>query len=832
MAVGCRRFGVNMAGVLTRVPGRLALALVLSFLLPVQGHAAGAEGPPSPSGSGSLPLNVKADRIDYLQDQDIYEADGSVVVDQGPVHLTADHLTVQALPGIMIATGHVRLTDPKADIIGERLEMNVNTEAGVITHGQVYIKASNTTVDGRLIQRFSEDHYRFKEGRFTNCDASEGEIPAWRFQFKDLDLNYGESLAFTGGWLCVADVPVIPIPTLTYPLEPRQSGLLIPTPGYDNRFGFHYQQGYYWAINQSQDLTISPSYFSNLGYGSDLEYRYALNRKTRGQWYVSYLQQTSLPNVAGVTDTGQADAKRARALITGTHTQQFTPDLLLRANANFVTDPSYLQQLSNSGAQRALPSNESNLLATQRLGSGNAYLLGQYLQPLQAGGTDTFQRLPELGYSVPNLSLFNSPLLFGGDANAVNFYREQGFTQNRVDAVPGLSTDVLHVGHIVGFTPQAKFREVYYTRGAQETSSQHRETFWAGMDATSKLSRRFGTGDGKAMLHTIEPSVMYEYVPPTDQSKLTQIDQVDDLPKKNLMTYMLRSRLLEQDGNSSFNWLDFTLAQSYHVGAVQTRARDFTPGVAPPLGSVTQPLQPATVAVDGKKFSDLWLRAVIGNNDPQFTQAQTSAALAFGRGAGTTQSFKPVINRYVTVDAFFDPYRSTVSQFNTDFRLQQSNDWYVEVGQRFSRDGNRVRRGDIWNPVSFNEVYSPTQEVEFVTAGGAFRTSWGWTVGAKGYYDVKNGKSPEYDVVALYQNPCKCWSLGLFYLQFPDRAQYNFMLSLTGIGWTENYGTDVVRTILSPLLWGEKGLPWAAPGGPYGIAQSNQPKPGMGGTPR
>jgi len=815
-----------------RVLARITLVFLLSLLLPVQGHAAGAAGSPSPTGSGSPPLDVKADRIDYLQDQDIYEADGSVVVDQGPVHLTADHLTVQALPGIMIATGHVRLTDPKADIVSERLELNVNTEAGVITHGQVYIKASNTTVDGRLIQRFSEDHYRFKEGRFTNCDAPEGEIPAWRFQFKDLDLNYGESLAFTGGWLCVADVPVIPIPTLTYPLEPRQSGLLIPTPGYDNRFGFHYQQGYYWAINPSQDLTISPSYFSNLGYGSDLEYRYALNRKTRGQWYVSYLQQTSLPNVAGVTDTGQADAKRARALISGTHTQQFTQDLLLRANANFVTDPSYLQQLSNSGAQRALPSNESNLIATQRLGSGNAYLLGQYLQPLQAGGTDTFQRLPELGYSVPNLSLFNSPLLFGGDANAVNFYREQGFTQNRVDVAPGLSTDVLDIGHIVGFTPQGKFREVYYTRGVQETSSQHRETFWAGMDASSKLSRRFGTGDGNAMLHTIEPSVIYEYVPPTDQSKLTQIDQVDDLPKKNLMTYMLRSRLLEQDGNSSFNWLDFTLAQSYHVGAAQTRARDFTPGVAPPLGSLTQPLQPATVAVDGKKFSDLWLRAVIGNNDPQFTQAQTTAALGFGRGAGASPSFKPVINRYVTVDAFFDPYRSTVSQFNTDFRLQQSNDWYVEVGQRFSRDGNRVRRGDIWNPVSFNEVYAPTQEIEFVTAGGAFRTSWGWTIGAKGYYDVKNGKSPEYDVVALYQNPCKCWSLGLFYLQFPDRAQYNFMLSLTGIGWTENYGTDVVRTILSPLLWGEKGLPWAVPGGPYGIAQSIQPRPGVGGTPR
>ncbi len=168
----------------------------------------------------------------------------------------------------------------------------------------------------------------------------------------------------------------------------------------------------------------------------------------------------------------------------------------------------------------------------------------------------------------------------------MNFYREQGFTQNRIDILPGLSTDVLDFGHIVGFTPQVKVREVYYTHGVQNSESQHRETFWAGLDATSKLSRRFGTSEGNTLLHTIEPSVIYEYVPPTAQEKITQIDQVDNLPKKNLMTYMLRSRLLEQDGSKSFNWLDFTMAQSYQVGAVQTQARDFTPGVTPTFGTV------------------------------------------------------------------------------------------------------------------------------------------------------------------------------------------------------------------------------------------------------
>ena len=148
----------------------------------------------------------------------------------------------------------------------------------------------------------------------------------------------------------------------------------------------------------------------------------------------------------------------------------------------------------------------------------------------------------------------------------------------------------------------------------------------------------------------------------------------------------------------------------------------------------------------------------------------------------------------------------------------------MAIGYDGATSGTPSRSIEVFN--------APTEEVQFVTAGGAFRTPWGWLSAPKGTTTSIIGRSPEYDVVALYQNPCKCWSLGLFYLQFPDRAQYNFMLSLTGIGWTENYGTNVVKQILSPLTWGEKGLPWASPSGHYGHLETAQPQPGVGGAPR
>jgi LPS-assembly protein len=823
VAVGCHRFVASMAGPRARVRWRLLFLVTVLFFVPSPGSAADNPVAAGTSPAGSAPLDIAAERIDYRQDQDIYEANGSVVIQQGPIKLTADHATIQALPGIVTAVGHVHLTDPQADVTAERMEINVNTEAGVVTHGHLYVPSTNSSISGRLMQRFSEYHYRIKEGSFTNCDAQDGEVPAWRFRFKDLDMTLGDTLRFKSGWFCVLDVPTIPLPAFSYPMTKRQTGFLIPTPSYDNRFGFHVKQSFFWAINPSQDLTVTPSYYSDLGYGSDFEYRYVLDRRSRGKWYVSYLQQTQLPNVAGITDTG-TDTQKARAALIGNHTQYLTDTLLLRANANLVTDPNYFQQLSNSGILRALPSTESNLLATQRLPYGNLYLLALYLQPLQAGGKDTFQRLPEAGYSLPYVSLFSSPVLFGMEGNYVNFYRDQGFTLNRIDVVPGISTDVIHLGHMIGIRPQAKFREVYYTRGAQSDDTQHRETFWLGVDATSKIARRFALADGGSLLHTVEPSVTYEYVPSTNQSNLTQIDQVDDLPKKNLLTYMLRSRVLESGQKSAFSWLDLTLAQSYRVGEVQTLAREFTPGVAPFLGSFTQPLQPATVPIQGKKFSDIWMRAVIGNNLPTLMTTAWLDSPVVGRAA-QAWALRPPINRYLTVDAFLDPYRPGVSQFNTDLRFQEGTNWYFEVGQRYTRDGNRVRRGDVWNPISFNEVFAPTQEIQFATMGGAFRTPWGWTFGAKAYYDVKKGRSPELDVVALYQNPCRCWSVGLYYLKFPDREQYSFMLSLTGVGWTESAGTAVMRTLLSPLLWGERGLPWATLGGPYGIPPPSEVGP-------
>ncbi len=732
--------------------------------------------PPAPS---AQPIQITAEHLEYLQNVDVYEADGSVVVIQGPLRLTADHITLMMLTGTMVATGHVHLTDPTSDLHAERLELDVNTDSGVVTNGKLYIKQSNTLITGRILQRFSETHYRAKDGSFTNCDAQEGQIPAWRFTFEDFDLNVGEGVYGKKVWFCVNDKPLIRLPSLFYPIQTaRKTGWLIPTAGYDNRFGLTYRQSFFWAINPHQDAIVSPNFLSNRGYGADLEYRYVLNRLSRGEWLLSFLQDTT--------------ENKPLLLMSGLHRQQVNPNLTINARAFLLSDTDYLTNLSNSGVQRALPSGDSFLNVNQRFTNGNLYLLGQYLQPITAGGKDSFQRLPEIGYSLVNVAPLNGPVLLGMDTAVMNWGRDEGFGFQRVDLMPSLSTDVLSVGHVVGIRPQVRLRDVYYTRGVTDETSVNRGTFWAALQADSRLTRRFTMGENRSLMHTIEPRVIYEFVPATNQSDIIQVDAVDNLPYKNLITYSLTSRLFEQKASATLNsWMDLTIAQSYHVGRTQSQAVDFFFAGNPLFGSETQPLQPPTVAVDGTKFSNIWTRAVIGN----------------------PVNIIRTIDHVLTIDAFYDPYGGGFSQFNADLRFQHEKLWYVEVGERHTRAGNRPQRGDIWNPYSFGDVFAPTPEINFVTLSAAFKGPFGLILGARTYYDFQNGNSPETDVVALYRNPCQCWSVGFYYIQFPDRVNYNFMVSLTGIGATQNFGTEIMKYLLYPLTYGERGLPWASPYG-------------------
>ncbi len=743
--------------------------LVVPVVCAVQARSmlAAVELSGSPAAS---PIRLTCERIAFDQVTEEFKAFRSVVVQRGAMRLTADQATFQKLSGRLTVNGRVHLNDGVSDVWAEEMTVDTNMGSGTITNGRIFLKDTNTWVRGRLFQRFSEMHYRVKDGTFTNCDADDGQIPDWSFSFHDLDVEQGGSVFANNVWLNVRDYPIVPLPVLRYPTPGvRQTGLLIPTVGFDDVFGLQYRQGWYWAASPSQDLTVTPQLSSRRGQGGDIGYRYVLNRRSRGKWLLNVFHD--------------ADQEETRAQMTGAHVHHVNNDLLVRTNINYATDRTVLRDLNASGTFRALPSQESVLTIIQHLAGGSAYLQAQYLQPLDSGGRETFQRLPEIGHRYHRVIPVGamSALDVGMDSTFVHFTREQGFSVSRFDVVPAVSVQGLHLGHLVGLRPRLMVREVLYSRSLDLQSTENtmegdasgaargRGTFWLGLEAVTNLSRGFSVGTGHRLRHTVTPRLFYEYVPASRQSDLPQIDAMDNLPKKHLLTYSMSTKLKDEwRGAPSTTIANFEVAQSYHLGDA--------PGQA-------------------KTFSDVWAKAAF---DVPVTHL-------------------PVMLRQfrLSVDAFYAPSDHEFTQLNAGIAAQMRQRAYVKFGYRHTRAGAVPRRGDIWNPLSFNEVLGAESEFHFFTGGGAVRLSRGWTVGTKVYHDFATGKTPEWDVVGLYQNPCKCWSIGLYYIRLgaggtlPERNQLNFVLTLRGVGATVGVGTRVIQSILGPLLHGEPGLPWA-----------------------
>ena len=188
------------------------------------------------------------------------------------------------------------------------------------------------------------------------------------------------------------------------------------------------------------------------------------------------------------------------------------------------------------------------------------------------------------------------------------------------------------------------------------------------------------------------------------------------------MTYMLRSRLLEQDGDSSFNWLDLTLAPELSRGRRADAGEGFYAWCAAVLRQHSLNLSSRQRSPSRAKI----FRSLVAGRHWEQRSAVShkynmAAALGFGRGAGVDPSFEAGHQSVPDRGCLLRSLSARRSASSTPtFELQQSNHWYVEVGQRYSREGNRVRRGDIWNPISFNEVYAPTEEIQFCDGGRCF----------------------------------------------------------------------------------------------------------------
>jgi LPS-assembly protein len=687
---------------------------------------------------GKKRVEIQADHLDYLREEDRFVADGSVVVTRGPFRLTADHAEMDNARNHLTARGRVRLEEGGNIVTAETAEYDLNTGEGTLEHGTLFVAEQQLSVSAERIEKLPEDRYRVSEAVLTTCRFEPGEAPLWRFRARRADVRVEHYLTARDVTFRIKDVPVFYTPYFLMPVKTtRQTGLLVPSLGYNTREGFKLKEDLFWAIARNQDATFSADYRSSRGVGGEVEYRYKTSRDSWGEIRTRYFHDR--------TD----DVERWR----GEAKNQLTlrPDLVAKLDLRLVNEPTQFRALSDVTARRIQNALESNFILSRRWDNHFLYLSARYTRDLAeppATSRIPVQRYPEIGYRLLPHPLFGTPFYAELEATGTNFYvadedPASGLVRAvRLDAFPRLGARINLLGLVL--TPRVGWRGTWYSDGATGNSSAERSLMVADAGAILRLFNNWRDGPGGRLTHYVESSAYYEYVPKVDQSDLPRFDAVDQILPKNVVTYSMTNRwvgLRRRDGDQAVTrreWIVVRVTQSYDI----REKRRNEPG------RIVRP------------FSNL-------------------------RGEATV---RPAERAWVDFDGFFNLYTSETVMIDTDLKTRPVPFVLLAAGQRYTRMGTVLPIGDALNPVSQTaDVFWYTESsplIRFYTGSARVDLPIGLRLAARVYFDDVEHEIAEADYGFQYDGGC--WAAAASFIDRPDRNQVTFLLTLKAAGESES----------------------------------------------
>ena len=528
-------------------------------------------------------VTIVADQLEQAA-PDLVIATGNVEMTKGSARLMADRVELNRATGDAVAQGRVIFYDGEDQLTGQRIEYNVKTGAGVVyqaeARGAPYYRLS-----GEKMERLGESVYRVQKGVFTTCD---GDPPDWAFRFGSATADLNEFLYGTNASFWVRNIPLIPfVPFFAAAIRrERQTGFLFPKFGQSSRRGFYAELPFFWAIDDSQDLTFSPLTYTRLGEGFNLEYRYVLPDNQRGR-FGGFLMQ----------ETAKHDATR----FIGTTRQDWTlaPRTWLKVDMTGVSDDRVLSDYGDDLYQRSSQRVESNVFLTRSWDTWN--LVGDlfFYQDLTTRRPVELNRLPDIRLVGTPQPLHDVPgVLWQFEGSAVRFVRDVGSDGGRVDIHPRVSRpipmDVLTLTPFVGGRLTGYDRTVTGLHTSQgvngfiEDTNDHtrlRRLFEAGGDLETKVSRVFNTGgvwNIDAMLHTIEPRLTYTWITGKGKDRLPQwtpaLDSIEDTSRLEYsLTNRVRGRTIALANAEPVRWELFRLTLGH---AYDLRKDDWTEAFA------------------------------------------------------------------------------------------------------------------------------------------------------------------------------------------------------------------------------------------------------------
>ncbi len=321
----------------------------------------------------------------------------------------------------------------------------------------------------------------------------------------------------------------------------RQTGFLYPEFGNSSTKGAFLKIPFFWAISDSQDLTVALDTYTRRGVGGEGEYRYIMSERARGSASGFLIPEF----LRDSQDRERLGIPLVRGFGSAKHDWQITPRLSFKLDANATTDDQVYRDYGDRLGDRARQFAETNVFLSQRWDAFSLTANVLWYQDLTTPAATELQRTPEIKFfgvrqPIPGLPGF----LYETEASLTNFYRVVGDSGLRIDLHPRAYYPIPVAG-LFTVTPFAGGRLTYYNQhvvGTRVTQSgvtveettydpHVRRQVEGGFEIETRATRVFnmnGWGGLSALQHVIEPRATYLMIRGYDQKGNPQYDRYID----------------------------------------------------------------------------------------------------------------------------------------------------------------------------------------------------------------------------------------------------------------------------------------------------------------
>ena len=376
----------------------------------------------------NAPVTFTADEVEYDREKGLVIARGKVEAWQGERLMRADEFTYDRNTGVATARGHVQLLEPDGTVLfAESAELKDRFRDGVL-EGVRALLAANGKMAANGARRTGGTINELGRVVYSSCDLCKDDPtapPLWQVQARRATQDKDAlRISYRDATVRFFGVPVLYTPYLSHPdpSTPRASGFLFPTVGYTRFLGAFFETPYFWAIDDSSDLTITPILSSRQYPNLGLEYRKLFNSG-------EILGSASIGGLNG-KDTGGKEELAGHIFLKG----RFTVDENWRAGFD-------LNRASSEIYLRTFRYEYRRVLTSQVYTEGFWDTQGYVRLDARAyQGLRTSDDTRQVPYVLPNIYAERAPRekVFGGfltlDAGLLGIYRDIGSQSQRIAA--------------------------------------------------------------------------------------------------------------------------------------------------------------------------------------------------------------------------------------------------------------------------------------------------------------------------------------------------------------------------------------------------------------